>query len=77
MGVIAGPALSGTLVNTIGFEWMLFGTAMLCFMYAPLMYFLKSPPTKEEKKVIKLFYSKELLFNLNMRKIILSVSDHR
>ncbi|XP_074114712.1 vesicular monoamine transporter [Cotesia typhae] len=50
LGYVVGPALSGTLVNTIGFEWMLFGTAMLCFMYAPLMYFLKSPPTKEEKK---------------------------
>lgn len=46
-----GPALSGTLVNTIGFEWMLFGTAMLNFLYAPLLYLLRSPPTKEEKKV--------------------------
>ncbi|XP_057340591.1 synaptic vesicular amine transporter [Microplitis mediator] len=50
LGYVVGPALSGTLVNTIGFEWMLFGTAMLCFLYAPLMYFLKAPPTKEEKK---------------------------
>jgi len=48
---LPGPALSGTLVNTIGFEWMLFGTAMLNFLYAPLLYFLRSPPTKEEKKV--------------------------
>lgn len=46
-----GPTLSGTLVNTIGFEWMLFGIAILCFIYAPLMYFLRAPPTKEEKKV--------------------------
>ncbi|XP_043273073.1 synaptic vesicular amine transporter isoform X2 [Venturia canescens] len=50
LGFAIGPALSGTLVNTIGFEWMLFGNAMLCFMYAPLMYFLRAPPTKEEKK---------------------------
>lgn len=49
---LPGPALSGTLVNTIGFEWMLFGTAMLNFMYAPLLYLLRSPPTKEEKKVM-------------------------
>ena len=49
--IISGPALSGTLVNTIGFEWMLFGIAILCFIYAPLMYFLRAPPTKEEKKV--------------------------
>lgn len=43
--------MSGTLVNSIGFEWMLFGIAMLNFIYAPLMYFLRAPPTKEEKKV--------------------------
>lgn len=48
---LPGPALSGTLVNSIGFEWMLFGTAMLNFLYAPLLYLLRSPPTKEEKKV--------------------------
>lgn len=46
-----GPALSGTLVNSIGFEWMLFGIAILNFMYAPLMFFLRAPPSKEEKKV--------------------------
>ncbi|XP_032672732.1 synaptic vesicular amine transporter [Odontomachus brunneus] len=50
LGFAIGPALSGTLVNTIGFEWMLFGIAILNFIYAPLMYFLKAPPTKEEKK---------------------------
>lgn len=48
---LLGPALSGTLVNSIGFEWMLFGIAILNFIYAPLMYFLRAPPTKEEKKV--------------------------
>ncbi|KAK0161182.1 hypothetical protein PV327_009680 [Microctonus hyperodae] len=50
LGFAIGPTLSGTLVNTIGFEWMLFGIAILCFTYAPLMYFLRAPPTKEEKK---------------------------
>lgn len=42
---------SGTLVNSIGFEWMLVGIAILCFLYAPLLTFLRAPPTKEEKKV--------------------------
>ncbi|KAL3277419.1 hypothetical protein HHI36_012767 [Cryptolaemus montrouzieri] len=42
--------MSGTLVKSIGFEWMLFGIAILDFMYAPLLISLKSPPTKEEKK---------------------------
>ncbi|XP_044003179.1 synaptic vesicular amine transporter isoform X2 [Aphidius gifuensis] len=52
MGFAIGPALSGTLVNTIGFEWMLFGIAILCFIYAPFMYLLRAPPTKEEKKTL-------------------------
>ncbi|XP_048268605.1 synaptic vesicular amine transporter isoform X1 [Bombus affinis] len=50
LGFAVGPALSGTLVNSIGFEWMLFGIAILNFIYAPLMYFLRAPPTKEEQK---------------------------
>lgn len=45
------PASSGTLVNSIGFEWMLVGIAILCFLYAPLLTLLRAPPTKEEKKV--------------------------
>lgn len=44
-------AHSGTLVNSIGFEWMLVGIAILCFCYAPLLTLLRAPPTKEEKKV--------------------------
>ena len=30
---------------------MMVGIGVLCFFYAPLLYLLKSPPTKEEKKV--------------------------
>ncbi|XP_070499948.1 synaptic vesicular amine transporter isoform X2 [Chironomus tepperi] len=50
LGFAIGPALSGTLVKNIGFEWMMFGIGILCFVYAPLLLFLKAPPTKEEKK---------------------------
>ncbi|KAF4522407.1 hypothetical protein B566_EDAN007657 [Ephemera danica] len=52
LGFAIGPALSGWLVNTIGFEWMLFGIAILNFLYAPLLMALKSPPTREEKSMI-------------------------
>lgn len=52
LGFAIGPALSGTLVNSIGFEWMLVGIAFLCFCYAPLLSFLRAPPTKEEKKAL-------------------------
>lgn len=38
-------------MNSIGFEWMLVGMAVICFCYAPLLLFLKAPPTREEKKV--------------------------
>lgn len=51
LGFAIGPALSGTLVNSIGFEWMLVGISILCFIYAPLLLLLRNPPTKEEKKV--------------------------
>lgn len=51
VGFAVGPALSGSLVKSIGFEWMLFGIAILCFMYAPLLTLLKNPPTSDEKKV--------------------------
>ncbi|KAK9508874.1 hypothetical protein O3M35_006329 [Rhynocoris fuscipes] len=51
LGYAIGPALSGTLVNTIGFEWMLTCIALLNFIYAPLLIMLRNPPTKEEKEV--------------------------
>ncbi|XP_023171178.2 synaptic vesicular amine transporter isoform X5 [Drosophila hydei] len=50
VGFAVGPALSGSLVKSIGFEWMLFGIAILCFLYAPLLTLLKNPPTSDEKK---------------------------
>ncbi|CAH1389917.1 unnamed protein product [Nezara viridula] len=51
LGYAIGPAVSGTLVKTIGFEWMLVCIALLNFMYAPLLILLRNPPTKEEKEV--------------------------
>ncbi|XP_067003907.2 synaptic vesicular amine transporter isoform X2 [Anabrus simplex] len=53
LGFAIGPALSGALVNSIGFTWMLTGISILNFLYAPLMYILKNPPTKEEKREAK------------------------
>jgi DHA1 family solute carrier family 18 vesicular amine transporter 1/2 len=46
-----GPALSGFIVNSIGFEWMLIIIAFVCMLYSPLMFFLKNPPGKEENLV--------------------------
>ncbi|CAG7828620.1 unnamed protein product [Allacma fusca] len=50
LGFAIGPAVSGTLVKHIGFEWMLVGIAIISFMYAPVLFMLKSPPTKDEQK---------------------------
>ncbi|KAK8397377.1 hypothetical protein O3P69_004833 [Scylla paramamosain] len=47
LGFAIGPALSGTLVQTFGFKWMLYGIAIINFLYAPFMYCLKSPPARE------------------------------
>lgn len=48
LGFALGPALSGFLVTAIGFAPMLSIIALVCILYAPLTYFLKNPPAKEE-----------------------------
>ncbi|XP_076033755.1 synaptic vesicular amine transporter-like isoform X2 [Oratosquilla oratoria] len=50
LGFAIGPALSGSLVQAVGFSWMLYGIAIINFIYAPLMYCLKSPPSKAEEQ---------------------------
>ncbi|KAL5022481.1 hypothetical protein ScPMuIL_001636 [Solemya velum] len=49
LGFAVGPALSGTIVKGIGFRWMLWITAILNLLYAPVVIFLRNPPEKEEK----------------------------
>lgn len=49
MGFAFGPAISGTLVKEIGFNWMLWIIAIINLLYAPLLYFIRSPPGREEK----------------------------
>lgn len=51
------------MVKNIGFEWMMFGIGILCFLYAPLLFFLRAPPTKEEKKVSIVLNGTESLKN--------------
>ncbi|KAI8427138.1 hypothetical protein MSG28_014759 [Choristoneura fumiferana] len=50
LGYAVGPAFSGTLVNSIGFEWMLVIIAVLNFAYAPFLLLLRSPPARDEKQ---------------------------
>ena len=42
--------MSGPLVKHVGFKWMLCGIAVINFFYAPFLYCLKNPPTKDEQK---------------------------
>lgn len=44
-----GPVVGGALMKSIGFEWMLCFIALLNFLYAPLMLFLRNPPPKVRK----------------------------
>ncbi|CAH2217298.1 jg24707 [Pararge aegeria aegeria] len=50
LGYAVGPAFSGALVNSIGFEWMLVIIALLNFAYAPLLLLLRAPPSRPEKQ---------------------------
>ncbi|CAG0903503.1 unnamed protein product [Darwinula stevensoni] len=50
LGFAVGPALSGELAKNIGFDWMLYLISFICFVYSPLLFFIRSPPTREEKK---------------------------
>ncbi|XP_045781681.1 synaptic vesicular amine transporter isoform X2 [Maniola jurtina] len=50
LGYAVGPAFSGALVNSIGFEWMLVIIALLNFAYAPCLLMLRAPPARDEKQ---------------------------
>jgi hypothetical protein len=48
--VPSGPALSGTLVEYIGFRAMLIGIGLISIIYGPLLLFLKNPPPRTEQE---------------------------
>ncbi|CAG0901653.1 unnamed protein product [Darwinula stevensoni] len=50
LGFAVGPALAGALVQGIGFDWMLYVMAIVCFLYSPLFSFLRKPPARGEKR---------------------------
>ncbi|XP_020667983.3 chromaffin granule amine transporter [Pogona vitticeps] len=52
VGFAIGPSTSGILVQTIGFPWLMVVIGCINLAYAPLCWFLCSPPVKEEKIVI-------------------------
>ncbi|XP_053223205.1 chromaffin granule amine transporter [Podarcis raffonei] len=52
MGFAFGPSIGGSLVRVIGFPWLMVIIGGINLAYAPLCWFLRSPPAKEEKIAI-------------------------
>ncbi|CAF0893671.1 unnamed protein product [Adineta ricciae] len=52
LGFAIGPAMSGFIVHAFGFSGMLHIIAFICLCYAPLMFFLRNPPAKDENSLI-------------------------
>nr|XP_028564566.1 chromaffin granule amine transporter [Podarcis muralis] len=52
MGFAFGPSIGGSLVRVIGFPWLMAIIGGINLAYAPLCWFLRSPPAKEEKIAI-------------------------
>uniref|UniRef100_A0A8C6BG92 Solute carrier family 18 member A1 n=1 Tax=Monodon monoceros TaxID=40151 RepID=A0A8C6BG92_MONMO len=49
MGFAIGPSTGGAIVQAIGFPWLMVIIGVINIIYAPLCYYLRSPPAKEEK----------------------------
>lgn len=49
--ILPGPSTGGALVRAIGFPWLMAVIGGVNLAYAPLCWFLHSPPAKEEKVV--------------------------
>ncbi|EGV96716.1 Synaptic vesicular amine transporter, partial [Cricetulus griseus] len=55
MGYAIGPSAGGAIAKAIGFPWLMTIIGIVDIVFAPLCFFLRSPPAKEEKMVRKLF----------------------
>ncbi|MBZ3888007.1 Chromaffin granule amine transporter [Sciurus carolinensis] len=52
VGFAIGPSTGGAIVRAIGFPWLMVIIGVINISYAPLCYFLRNPPAKEEKLAI-------------------------
>ncbi|KAI4573614.1 hypothetical protein MJT46_004854 [Ovis ammon polii x Ovis aries] len=52
MGFAIGPSTGGAIVRAIGFPWLMVIIGVTNILYAPLCYYLRSPPAKEEKLAV-------------------------
>ncbi|MEJ1270938.1 solute carrier family 18 (vesicular monoamine) member 2 [Cricetulus griseus] len=49
MGYAIGPSAGGAIAKAIGFPWLMTIIGIVDIVFAPLCFFLRSPPAKEEK----------------------------
>ncbi|MBN3292411.1 VMAT2 protein, partial [Polypterus senegalus] len=72
MGYALGPTTGGAITRSIGFPWMMTIIGVIDILFAPLCFFLRSPPAKEEKMVsqsaifVRLFIAHKVLKMLQM-----------
>ncbi|XP_023609168.1 synaptic vesicular amine transporter isoform X2 [Myotis lucifugus] len=52
MGYALGPSAGGAIAKAIGFPWLMRIIGIINILFAPLCFFLRSPPAKEEKMAI-------------------------
>ncbi|XP_056134233.1 chromaffin granule amine transporter [Lampris incognitus] len=52
LGFTIGPSTGGALVRAVGFPNLMVFIGIINILYAPLCYFLRSPPMREEKMAI-------------------------
>ncbi|KAB0392619.1 hypothetical protein E2I00_000742 [Balaenoptera physalus] len=52
MGFAIGPSTGGAIVQAIGFPWLTVIIGVINIIYAPLCYYLRSAPAKEEKLAV-------------------------
>ncbi len=50
LGFAVGPAISGSLVETVGFKAMMLGIGVVCFIYCPFLVLLRDPPVRTEQE---------------------------
>nr|XP_012385687.2 synaptic vesicular amine transporter isoform X2 [Dasypus novemcinctus] len=57
MGYAIGPSAGGAIAKAIGFPWLMTIIGIIDILFAPLCFFLRSPPAKEEKMFLEEEYS--------------------
>ena len=55
--------MSGSLVESVGFKSMMVGMGVICFLYAPLLIWLKDLPPRTEEEMLAQNEQSKLVMN--------------